>query len=462
MCMTRIAGMLPCLANGTKMAVKIFSRKREVTAYLRGRQGYAILFLKGDEGMLVEMVVENFFSFREENSFSMVASTVEEHPQTVSDTEAFPICNVAAIYGANASGKSNLLKAMSLMKEGVLLAPGEGRRWLSKIEPFHLDEATEAADTLLEVSFVAAGKLFRYGFFVNREEIREEYLYREDGEQEVYFQRTATEGLVEGRWLAQLQGQRLESDRLLLAELFRDAPDALPELPALRAWFEETLVVMDAMNLRLDVSMAKIHLQKYKHNLLELIRVADSSIHDIECHSIPNPRTGKDEDQFYVVKLKRKRDGSQERVRESFRFHDVESAGTVKLLALAGPIIDALEKGSLLMVDEMDRSFHSLMTKYVLELFRSEFNKRGAQLIFSTHDISNLTSTLFRRDQVWFVEKGTDGASSLISLVEFTFEDSERKNSFEFYQNYLNGKYGAVPYLPPVDWWESNGHDEGR
>lgn len=414
--------------------------------------------------MLVELVVENFFSFREESVFSMVASTVEEHPHTVSATAAFPICNVAAVYGANASGKSNLLKAMALIKEGVLLPRGEEKRWLRKIEPFHLDEATEHADTLLEVSFIVQDKLFRYGFFANRERISEEYLYREDGEeegQEVYFQRSAEAGIVEGSWLKELRQREVAPDRLLLAELLTEEPPAFPEIPAFREWFEEMLVVMDAMNLKLDVSMAKLHLQKYKHNLLELIRVADPSIHDIEIHTLPDPHTGKDQDAFYVVKLKKKRDGSQERVRESFRFHDVESAGTVKLLALAGPIIEALEKGSLLMVDEMDRSFHSLMTRYVLELFRGEFNRKGAQLIFSTHDISNLTSTLFRRDQVWFVEKGTDGASSLISLVEFTFEDSERKNSFQFYRNYLNGKYGAVPYLPPVDWWVNNGNDEG-
>lgn len=413
--------------------------------------------------MLVELVVENFFSFREESTFSMIASTVEEHPHTVSNTPAFPICNVAAIYGANASGKSNLLKAMALIKEGVLLPRGEEKRWLGKIEPFHLDEATETADTLLEVSFVCQDKLFRYGFFTNREKITEEYLYREDGEeigQEVYFQRTAEAGVVEGRWMEALQEREVATDRLLLADLLDEQPAAFPEIQGFREWFGELLVVLDAMNLKLDVSMAKIHLQKYKHNLLELIRVADHSIHDIEIHTLPDPYTGKDQDAFYVVKLKKKRDGSQERVRESFRFHDVESAGTVKLLALAGPIIEALEKGSLLMVDEMDRSFHSLMTRYVLELFRGPFNEHGAQLIFSTHDISNLTSTLFRRDQVWFVEKGTDGASSLISLVEFAFDDSERKNSFQFYRNYLNGKYGAVPYLPPVDWWVSNGDDE--
>lgn len=141
---------------------------------------------------------------------------------------------------------------------------------------------------------------------------------------------------------------------------------------------------------------------------------------------------------------------------EGFLFHDVESAGTVKLLAVAGPIIEALETGSLLLIDEMDQSFHPMMTCYVLDLFRGEFNQKGAQLVFSTHDISNLRSDLFRRDQVWFAEKKKNGRSELTSLVEFQFDEYERKNSFQFYQNYLNGKYGAIPFVPPTDWWVDN------
>lgn len=189
---------------------------------------------------------------------------------------------------------------------------------------------------------------------------------------------------------------------------------------------------------------------------MSLIQIADPSIYDIEIRQEMNEE-GQSDDAFYVIKQKRLLDGSIVPIREGFLFQDVESTGTVKLLALAGPIIEALEKGSLLMVDEMDQSFHTLMTRYILELFRGKANKKGAQLVFSTHDISNLRSELFRRDQVWFVEKDREGNSHLESLVAFKFDDSERKNSYAFYQNYLNGKYGAVPYLPPADWWTDDG-----
>lgn len=407
--------------------------------------------------MLVELVVENFYSFRDEATFSLVATMIPEHPETVSDTEVFSVCKVSTIYGANASGKSNLLRAMALMKEGLFVEKGKEQQWLAKIQPFHLDERSEKEDTLLEISFLIDEDLYRYGFFVNHQKITEEYLYLEKegdeiSEQEICFHRTI-DG-IEGTW--ELSSD-VQEDRLILAELFKIQPHYLKDM---YKWFSEMRIITNSQNPYLSISLAKLHLKKYKHNLLTLIQVADPSIHDIEVRETIDENSGKKRDDFFVIKMKKQLDGSNVPYREGFRFKDVESAGTVKLLALAGPIIEALEQGSLLMIDEMDQSFHTLMTRFVLELFRGKFNPLGAQLVFSTHDISNLDSELFRRDQVWFVEKKKAGNSELISLVEYRFDKKERKNSFEFYRNYLNGKYGAVPYLPPTDWWVDNGEEE--
>uniref|UniRef100_UPI00359F72AF AAA family ATPase n=1 Tax=Jeotgalibaca porci TaxID=1868793 RepID=UPI00359F72AF len=276
-------------------------------------------------------------------------------------------------------------------------------------------------------------------------EITEEYLFMEKNgdEQALIFHRT--EAGVEGTWCVD---ERFPQ-RLMLA-------DCIENHPEMAEWFQDMRIIMRSLDGSLSVSMAKMHLKKYKHNLLTLIQVADPSIQDIEIREVAD-KDGRHHDAFFVIKEKKRLDGTFEPYSEGFVFQDVESAGTVKLLALAGPIIEALENGSLLMIDEMDQSFHTLMTRYVLELFRGEFNANGAQLVFSTHDISNLRSELFRRDQIWFVEKRQEGNSALVSLVEFKFDERERKNSFEFYQNYLNGKYGAVPFLPPADWWVDNG-----
>lgn len=408
--------------------------------------------------MLAELVVENFYSFRDETTFSMVASRIAEHPETVTKPDTLSCCKISTIYGANASGKSNLLRALALIREGVFLQKGGEAAWLEKIQPFHLDARKELEDTLLEVSFTAGGQLYRYGFYTDRTEITEEYLYQGKGEQQLLFRRTKENGLEEGSWLGRLAGMVGLEGHLLLATLFTEVSPPFSEMALIQEWFSDVKVILDTGSISLAVSKAKLHLKKYKHNLLSLIQVADPSIHDLAVREVVDPESGELRDEFVVIKLKKGLDGKWVPHQEGFLFHDVESAGTVKLLALAGPVIEALETGGVLLVDEMDQSFHPLMTRYVLELFRGEYNQKGAQLVFSTHDISNLRSDLFRRDQVWFVEKREDGSSGLVSLVEYQFDRSERKNSYEFYRNYLNGKYGAVPFVPPVDWWVN--HDE--
>ncbi|MGP6146578.1 AAA family ATPase [Jeotgalibaca sp. A122] len=397
--------------------------------------------------MLVELVVENFYSFRDEETLSLMGTRIAEHPGTVLETDIFPVNKVSALYGANASGKSNLLRAMALIREGLFVKKGQEQRWLQKIKPFHLDAASEQQETLLETSFLIEEQLYRYGFFVNRTEITEEYLFLEKNgnDPEVIFHRTK-DG-IESPWCA----DEILPQRLMLA-------DCIGNHPEMMKWFKDMRILMRSLDASFSISMAKLHLRKYKHNLLTLIQVADPSIRDIEIREVPHD-DGPSSDEFFVIKERKRLDGEFEPYSEGFVFQDVESAGTVKLLALAGPIIEALENGSLLMIDEMDQSFHTLMTRYVLELFRGEFNTKGAQLVFSTHDISNLRSELFRRDQIWFVEKRKEGNSALVSLVEFKFDERERKNSFEFYQNYLNGKYGAVPFLPPADWWVNDGEE---
>jgi len=404
--------------------------------------------------MLVEIVVENFFSFRDEATFSMVASPIAEHPESVFGRDNIAVTKLATIYGANASGKSNLLKAMKLIQEGVLLQNGTAKEWIGKIEPFHLDARKEKEDTMLEVSFMLAEKLYRYGFFVNRERVTEEFLYLEGDEPRDLFIRNKDEGISGGDWSPLFKNILLEDNRLALSSLLANPSVQLnPVLESFLEWFTEMRIILNTSKIGLSTSIAKMNMEKYKHNLLALLQIADSSILDIVVREIVQSSSGKKESNFFVVKMKRNELGEPESYCERFRFQDTESAGTVKLLSLAGPIIEALEKGGLLMIDEMDTQFHTLMTRYVLELFSGHYNGKGAQLVYSTHDISNLSSSLFRRDQVWFVEKDSYSASHLTSLVEYRFDDEERKNSFEFFRNYLNGKYGAIPFVRPLDWW---------
>ncbi len=407
--------------------------------------------------MLVEIVVENFFSFLDEATFSMVASPIAEHPESVFGRDNIAVTKLATIYGANASGKSNLLKAMKMIQDGILLQNFTAKEWIGKIEPFHLDARKEKADTLLEVSFLLAEKLYRYGFFVNREQVTEEFLYLEGDDAQDLFIRNKVGEIIGGEWASLFKDIPLEPDRLALSSLLHSPIRGCASGIAIVfgmvhgnahhfGYFQNRPVAIDS-----EDAFGKI-----RHNLLTLIQVADPTIQDIVVHEINHQSTGKRESAFFVVKMRRNEEGEAEAYCERFRFQDTESAGTVKLLSLAGPIIEALEQGGLLMVDEMDTQFHTLMTRYVLELFSGQYNDKGAQLVYSTHDITNLSSSLFRRDQVWFVEKILR-QSHLTSLVEYRFDDEERKNSFEFFRNYLNGKYGAIPFVRPVDWWVDDG-----
>ena len=218
--------------------------------------------------MLVEIVMENFFSFKDEATFSMVASPIAEHPESVYGKDNIAVTKLATIYGANASGKSNLLKAMKMIQEGVLLQNYTSSEWLEHIEPFHLDARTEKKDTMLEASFLLAGRLYRYGFFVNRKRVTEEFLYLEGDEQKDLFFRNATGKIVGGEWAELFNDIILDDTRLALSSLL-SAPESAehPDLKLFLEWFTEMRIILDASKIGLSISMAKMHLSKYKHNL---------------------------------------------------------------------------------------------------------------------------------------------------------------------------------------------------
>ena len=187
--------------------------------------------------MLVEIVMENFFSFKDEATFSMVASPIGEHPESVYGKNNIAVTKLATIYGANASGKSNLLKAMKMIQEGLLLQKCSSSEWLDHIEPFHLDARTEKKDTMLEVSFLLDGKLYRYGFFVNRKRVTEEFLYLEGDEQKDLFFRNATGQIAGGEWAEMFRDIILDDTRLALSSLL-SAPESAehPELKLFIEW----------------------------------------------------------------------------------------------------------------------------------------------------------------------------------------------------------------------------------
>ena len=414
--------------------------------------------------MLVEFRIKNFRSLRDEQVLSLVAST----DKTLLDTHALDtglkasphLLKSAVVYGANASGKSNLIKALQYMRgvvlESATLQPGQT---FDRLHPFKLDVISSNLPTEFEVTFILDDVRYQYGFAMNTQRIvSEQLLVYKAFKPQRWFERhfDAETGKDVYEFGPSLKGAKnlwegaTRPNALFLSMAVQLNSEALRSV---FDWFANRLVIFNEqspLSPQFSVQMLK---QEAQHkSICEFLRAADISIADIEVatkqammHSI----------RFDLATGKREEESGEQAVDE-VRFHHItehgkavfdlmdESSGTRNLLFLTGPILDILNKGLTLVVDELDTSLHTLLVQALVRLFhRPEVNTGGAQLVFTTHDTSLLDAYgLFRRDQVWFVEKQPDQSSSLYPLLDF----SPRKNE-ALERGYLQGRYGALPFL---------------
>ena len=414
--------------------------------------------------MLVEFRAKNFRSLRDEQVLSLVASTdktlLDTHALATGLTAAPHLLKIAVVYGANASGKSNLIKALQYMRgvvvESAAFQPGQT---FDRLQPFKLDASSGTQPTAFEVTFILGGVRYQYGFAMNAQRIVSEQLlvYKAFKPQRWFARRFDAES---GKDVYEF-GPSLKGAKNLWEGATR--PNALflsvavqLNSEALRPvfdWFANRLVIFNEQSpLSPHFSMQMLKHEARRKAICEFLRAADISIADIEVatkqaivHTI----------QFDLATGKREEAVGEQAVDE-VKFHHItengkavfdlkdESSGTQQLLFLTGPILDILNKGLTLVVDELDTSLHTLLVQALIRLFhRPEVNTGGAQLIFTTHDTSLLDAYgLFRRDQIWFVEKHLDQSSSLYPLLDF----SPRKNE-ALERGYLQGRYGALPFL---------------
>jgi predicted ATPase len=414
--------------------------------------------------MLVEFRVKNFRSFREEQVLSLVASK----DKTLQDTHTFStglkaapgVLRSAAIYGANASGKSNLIKALQYMRgviaeSAIIVQPGQ----TFAVQPFRLDVRSAAEPSAFEVTFLVDGIRYQYGFSMTAQRIVSEYLlvykafkpqrwyerhYDEQTGKDVYEFGPGLKGpknLWEGA---------TRPNALFLSMAVQLNSDALRPV---FDWLVNGLVIFnEQVKLSPQVSIQMLQQANGRRQICDFLSAADISIADIEVVTRKVPGQA-----VHFDLVAGKTEVRNEEVEEhQLRFSHVtehgqavfdlmdESSGTRNLLFLTGPVLDILAKGLTLVIDELDTSLHTLLVRELVRLFhRSDINTGGAQLIFTTHDTSLLDAPdLFRRDQVWFVEKTPDQASSLVALAEF----SPRKNE-ALERGYLMGRYGGIPFL---------------
>lgn len=416
--------------------------------------------------MLVEFRVKNFRSLRDEQVLSLVASSSDK---TLLDTHAMStglkaaphLLNSAVVYGANASGKSNLIKALQYMSrvvtESMGMQPGQT---FDRLQPFKLDPATANHPTEFEVTFILEGVRYQYGFSMTTQRIISEYLqvYKAFKPQR-WFKRHFDEET--GKDVYEFVGTGLKGAKTTWEKATR--PNALflstavqlnsDSLRPVFDWFSNRLVIFNELSqLTPQFSVQMLKQTEQRKAICDFLRAADISITDIE---VETKQTVSHRISFDLTTGKRE-EGPAELEIDEVKFHHAtehgdaifdlvdESAGTRNLLILAGPVLDILSKGLVLVVDELDTSLHTLLVQALVHLFhRPEANTGGAQLIFTTHDTTLLNAYgLFRRDQVWFVEKKKDQSSELFALLDF----SPRKNE-AIERGYLQGRYGAVPFL---------------
>ena len=431
--------------------------------------------------MLIQFSVKNYRSFRGEQTLSLVAGKDATHPHSLIDCEGkFRLSKVASIYGANASGKSNLVKAMRAMERFVLLSATQMNLGdsIEFVSPFRLDTSTAQEPSRFEITLLIEGDIFTYGFSATREQVHDEWLF------------VKPQGKRESKWLERRRDKAsrapswvfrgpLKRDASLLKEKTRDnglvlsraAELNIEAVTPLYLWFRNTFFIFDLSEQPTGLGQLTAERmnedREFRNRVIQLIREADFGIDSLSVKeeeamlSIPDDAPKELREMFVNFQ---KLIGSEKLIRFSiatehplnggetkipFSLEEDESNGTQRFFALAGPILSALSDGDLLVIDELDCSMHPLLTQKVIELFQSsEENTNGAQLVFVTHDSSLMDPKLLRRDQIWLTEKRTNGSTELFSLYDFGASTRPRKGT-AFERNYLAGRYGAVPSFGP-------------
>ncbi len=418
--------------------------------------------------MLIELKVKNFRSICDEQTLSLLASPAAELDQNTfypEDNTDLHLVRAAVIYGANAGGKSTLLSALLVMREFVLFSAKESQQGdMIPVESFLFENTSRKEPSELEVIFMKDGVKYQYGFIADKNQIFEEWLFAYPlSRPQQWFSRVYDRENNEYAWKFSskyFKGGKQVSDLTRKNVLFLSNAVKLnnEQLAGIFDWFQKDLIPIDPLS-RLGLSNTKsldyLETESGKKRILKLMSVADPSIADI----VTEKHTEDDLPPFPDHIPKEVQDALKKEVlsrlntkKISFMHNNMllnfrdESDGTCRLFAFAGYWLEALDEGRVLIVDEINSSLHPLVVKFLINLiYDPAVNVKNAQLIFTTHDTSLLDNELFRRDQVWFVEKDKNNSTQVYPLLDF----SPRRHE-AFSRGYLQGRYGALPYIG--DW----------
>lgn len=417
--------------------------------------------------MLLEFSVGNYLSFKTKTTLSLYAASIKEHVDTnIFSTERYDLLKGAVIYGANASGKSNLIKAMSTMRRLVLQSFEQSSADELDIIPFLLSTETEKEPSFFETVFLIDNVRYRYGFEVDDHRIHAEWLFEALKQTERPLFIREKEGIEVMK--AFPEGRDLE-ERTRDNALFLNVADQFNGRIAkkIMTWFNNFITISGLSHERYKgVTFDLLENKLTRHALLDFYKKLDLGFEDVSItkkqfdprdlpgdipENILKQLMTDLEGAFKIdIHTIHKKYDSKGLVAGNVEFdmRSQESSGTNKLFNISGPVFDVLNDGGLLVVDELDASLHPLLTLAITKLFNSkEFNRNNAQLIFATHDTNLLYYGNYRRDQIYFVEKDKYGASEIYSLVEYKEEGKTVRKDRSFEKDYIEGRYGAIPFI---------------
>ncbi|NMF67312.1 ATP-binding protein [Brasilonema octagenarum UFV-E1] len=395
----------------------------------------------------------------------MVAANLVAQDKKLDENNVFEVdddltlLKSAAIYGANASGKSNLAKALNFMRWFMVNSSKETQSTEKiSVERFKLSTETEAKPSFFEIVFLMDSKRYRYGFEATRDRVVCEWLFYVPKSRETkLFERKLDDISISKTYKADGIQERTRHNALFLSV---SAQFNVKIAEKILDWLTNSINVVSGGDIGKGYTVSCLINNEKKDEILQLLKKLDLGFGDIKVEQVEVtvdslPSELPNEIKNFILKnggakatliqtLHQKFDNQGNILStELFNLDVQESEGTQKVFALAGPLVDTLKNGKVIIIDEFDARIHPLISRAIVELFNSnETNPSNAQLIFMTHDTNLLSNKLFRRDQIWFAEKNRYGATDLYSLAEYKV-----RNDASFENDYIKGRYGAIPYI---------------
>ncbi len=416
--------------------------------------------------MLNGFMCKNFSSYRNELEFTMIADNIKEFDYiNTFDTKYGKMLKSTLIYGANAGGKSNFIKAINIMREMVGTSMLD-RSTIKRVEPFRFNTSSIKEPIIFEIRFTMKDVLYTYGFEVLDNVIDKEWLDKKVSRNVTILERTSSnwEDITLKGDLKDAESikryTRKDSLFISTAAAFNiELADNIVE------WFCNMKILGSDLNPTNTIDFIEEN-EHSKEHILNYLRKADIGIEDVD-YEIKNEEIDEashlnvikafiedyepnDEVKFKIARKSFNIKSKHNIYDESNNYVDsilvpfakYESEGTKKLFSLLGPVFDALDNGNLLIIDEIDSKLHPAIVRLIINMFNTiHINKMNAQLISTTHDVLLLNEDI-RRDQIWFAEKNAYGESELYSLMDFK---GVRKDD-PILKNYLLGIYGAIPF----------------